>query len=125
MPPSAFVGHFCVQNGVSARRGCQCVWYQTYLIADSHDLPDAIAYAFGGSVHAGSKADALSVRIVANKREEGVDVEHSENESFKDNDERDSKLSDFMLETGSLSEHESKQRMRRYTLLRWKAVGFS
>lgn len=48
----------------------------------------------------------MSVEKVGRSGDADVDVESSENESSEDNDEKNSKLSDFNLETRSISEEE-------------------
>lgn len=100
LPLSSFVGDGYAQHGGREWRKRHCVRYHAYLILDDHDLPDATAFARVYSIHFESKAGAMSVKEVGGCEGAGKDGENSEHERSGDNDEKISKLSDFILNPG-------------------------
>lgn len=55
-------------------------------------------------MHAGSRADELSVRKVGRSEDADVDVEDLEKNSSEDDDEKNSRLFDFSLQSESIPE---------------------
>lgn len=103
-PLSVFVGHCYVQHAGNQRRESHCGRYHTALTAENNELPYVTAFAYGDSIHAGSRDDALSAMKVEDSREADVDVQVSENGSSWNNDEKNSELWDFNFETESIPE---------------------
>lgn len=76
------------------------------MIRERDDLPDAIAFVHGDSIHVRSRTDALSVSKVDVSGEADVDIENSKNESAEDDDEKSLELLDFLPKTLSVPEKE-------------------
>lgn len=70
------------------------------MISDSHNLPDATAFAYRDGIYAGSKADVLSVQKEDINEEAEVFERNSERESSESNDKKNLELSDLDLKTG-------------------------
>lgn len=79
------------------------------VIFENQKLPDDIAFSYGDSTRARFRAGAPSVRKLEGSAESDVVVERSEKNSFGNDDEKNSGLSDISLEMGSSSEEEEKQ----------------
>lgn len=58
-PISVFVGHRHLQHAASAWRGEHCIWYHSYLIPKSRDLPDAVASVYENGTALGVKKAAV------------------------------------------------------------------
>lgn len=113
IPPTfAFLGRGSAGLKGSEWSDRQSVWYQRYLIPETHELADAIALACRVSIHAGSRADALPVRKAGGSRRADIDVENSKQKSSKNRDEKNSGISDSSLETGSIPKKKWEQRKK-------------
>lgn len=71
-----FVGHEYAEHVGREWRESYCFRYPTCPIHENRDLADYTAFAYGKSIHIGSKADALSGKKVGGSGEAGIDVEN-------------------------------------------------
>lgn len=77
-----------------------------YLIPESQDLSDAVAFANKYSNHAGSRVDAQPTQKVPDSGEAEADVEDPGHDSSEEKNGKNPKLKDFILETRSNAEEE-------------------
>lgn len=100
-PRPVFVGHGYIQHAGSEWRDEHFIQHCSYLLSESHGLPDAIAFAHRGSTDLGAEKHLLSLRTSLDQQMEGSDEQpriiNGSRKSFQMKD-SDHELSICMLE---------------------------
>lgn len=106
--PSVFENHGYLQKAAVERREAHLTRFQSYLLLETHDLPDAIAFAFENSTALSQNKAAVSFQRDVDQHDMDFYADAIINKELSkelDSEESESEFFAFMLETANVPEH--------------------